>query len=407
MNIFEWLTGYCTVEIRSWYCERIITAVTRAGIAIWNIQRIDEKTMHIRIGLYEDKELISTVESEKEKLSPNTEIKILEKKGFIPWLFQHKMRSGFVAGAILCLTAIILMFSIIWSIDTKGLHAISPIDFSNALEKNGLYVGALSGGHDFDEIRLSLMREFSNIAYVTFNINGSRLEIDVEESTMPPETVDNLEYRNIVAKEDGVLILAEAYEGKINVKVGQAVEKGDLLVSGIFPSKEIGYRPVRASAKMLAYTKRTYESFTPYTVTEYVHTKESCNKYEISVFNIKIPLPFLGNHSYEFFDTNEETVHLTAGEDVLPVSIKVSNITKLEAKTHTLTKKEAEEKLLAEINERMRPDINGLEVTDKTVTFSETELGLYCRVDCTVIDDIAFPQPIYTEFIERLPTQKE
>ncbi len=407
MKIFEWLTGYCSIEIKSWYCERVIMAAAKAGIEIWQIERINEKAVRAKIGLYDDKELLKTVESEKDKLSADTEIVILEKDGLIPWIIRHKMRSGFVAGGALCLTAIILMFSIVWSVDITGLYEISPIEFRKSLDGNGIYVGAFANGHDFDEIRLSMMREYDNIAYITFNKKGSRIQVDVTESKLPPETVNNLDYRNIIAKEDGVLIVAEAYEGKINVKSGQAVEKGDLLVSGIFPSKEIGFRLVRASAKMLAYTKKTYEAFTPYTVTEYLPTDESCRKYEISVFNINFTLPFFGSNSYDFYDEVNETVHLTAGENVLPVSVKISNITKLEAKTYTMTSEEARKKLTAEIDEIMRLDLHGLEITDTTVTFTETELGLYCRYDCTVIDDIAEPQTIHTEFTKRKTLHKD
>ena len=98
---------------------------------------------------------------------------------------------------------------------------------------------------------------------------------------------------------------------------------------------------------------------------------------------------------------------MAAGENVLPVSVKISNITKLEAKTYTMTSEEARKKLTAEIDEIMRLDLHGLEITDTTVTFTETELGLYCRYDCTVIDDIAEPQTIHTEFTKRKTLHKD
>lgn len=407
MKIFDWLAGFCNIEIHSWYCERVITAAAKEGIPLWQIERIDDKTVRAKTGLFDDTELLSLIEREREKLSPDTEIVVCDKDGLIPWLIDHKMRSGFAAGAVICIIAVIMMLSVIWSVDISGLYTVSPKEFSEALERQGLYIGAFANGHDFDAIRFSLIREFEQIAYITFNIDGSRLKVEVTESDQIPETVDNLEYRNIIAKEDGVLIVAEAYEGKIMVEAGHAVEKGELLISGIFPSKEISYRLVRASGKMTAYTKKTYEAFTPYTVTEYLQTDEVSRKYEISIFNMTIPLPFFGDHSYEFFDTEEETVYLTAGEDILPVSVKVSTFNRLEATTHTFTFDEAKDRLLAEIDEKMRIDTHGLEVTDIKVSFAETDLGLYCKTECTVIDDIAMPQKIYTEFIPRKPRQIE
>ncbi len=401
MKIFEWIVGYCVIEIKSKYCEQVLTAASRSGAAISQIRRIDENTVRIHTGLFDDKDIEDIVKTDKDKFSPNTEITVIQKNGLLPWLVQHKMRSGFAAGFILCIAATILMLSVIWAIDVTGLYEISAAEFSDALEQNGLYIGAFSNGHDFDAIRIALMREFENIAYVTFNINGSRLSVDVVESTMPPDTVDNTDYRNIVAKTDGVLITAEAYEGKIAVKAGQAVKKGELLVSGIFTSKVIGYRLVRASALMLAYTRRTYEAFIPYTITEYEKTDNSIDTYELSVFNIAFSLPFQDENAYEYFDTTDETIYLTAGEKVLPLSVKISHIQQLEPTVYILSYEEAKQRLLCELNEEMRIDLHGLDVKDEQISFTETELGLYCKIDCTVIDDIAQPQTIYTEFVKK------
>ena len=89
--------------------------------------------------------------------------------------------------------------------------------------------------------------------------------IRTEKETFRAKIINENEYCNIVAKQRGVITKITADTGTAVVKVGDIVEKGDILIGGYMQGKYTSARYVHAKGKVKAkvwYTKKATSGFT-------------------------------------------------------------------------------------------------------------------------------------------------
>ena len=90
---------------------------------------------------------------------------------------------------------------------------------------------------------------------MSINIIGTHAEVQIreyEESKKEQET--GVLGANIVAGKSGLVEDVRVYQGNVVVSSGMYVEKGDLLVSGLYDSERVGFRYTRASGEVMART---------------------------------------------------------------------------------------------------------------------------------------------------------
>ena len=249
------------------------------------------------------------------------DVQVVDSGGFIEDLLRYKLRTGLLAGFLLSVILLVVMTSFIWKIEISGLNSIPENMLLDSLAENGIFVGALTSGHDFREIRYNILHDYETIAYITVNIRGCKAEVEVDESIVPPELRDT-EPCNLFAKRDGQIVFIETYQGLPQVKKYEAVRKGELLVSGVYNSKVIGYRLVHADAEIKARTRRTYEEFCSFSSVEIVETGRTDVLYTLKIFGLEIELPFFNNIKFEYYEEVSEETELCLGKDiVLPISL--------------------------------------------------------------------------------------
>jgi len=391
MNVSDIILGGCVLEICGNRCEEVISLLAKKNLDVWNIEK-KKNGIKLKSSLYNRQNVIDTVHEIN-----GMECKKIRTYGFLIWLWNHRLRSGFTVGFLLFFISLIMMFSVVWSVDISGIYSVPESELRECLSDCGLYPGAFIVGHNIDLVRLEIMRKFDEIAYVTLNFNGCRLYVEVEESTVPPSIVDKFDFCNIVASRDGVLIECNTYQGVKQVKVGDAVKKGDLLVSGVYPSKVIGYRLVRSDAEMLAYTRRDYSVFVPYKSEVLTETGNTINKYTLKLFDILLDVPFTGTNLYQFYDINTEEIKMTVSDTVLPVSLISEEYRELEKTVLFVSENDAELLACKQLDEEMRIDLFGLETVSVTQKISVSENGVTVSRICTVIENIAESSPIIRE----------
>ena len=292
------------------------------------------------------------------------------------------------------------MTSHIWKIEILGLTSLSEEVLLKSLENNGIFIGAMTTGHDFQQLKYNIIQEFDSIAYITVNIHGCKAVVEVDESIIPPDVAEKAPC-NIYAKTDGQIVLMEAYKGDPQVEKFSAVTKGQLLVSGIYNSKVIGYRLVHSDAKIMARTRKTYTEFCPYETTELVETGQEDTFYSLKIFGLSINLSFFNKINYVFYESISEETELCLGKKtVLPISIVKTELCEQVERTVTFDEESAKKKISEVFDEKIRIDLHGIEIEEKEELFTVTDEGVYGVLDLTVIEDICEVREIEVEITD-------
>lgn len=396
----DYVVGWSLIEIRGFYGEQMLNALKEDGIDVWDIRRVNQELITLRIHTFSAERLFEL--AEKLPSLRELEVSAVSERGLLSDVLRYKLRAGIAVGLILSAALFFVMTSFIWKLEITGLHIIPEEAFVSSLEELGFSVGSFTFRHNLKQIKFALMEEYDNLAYVTININGCKAEIEVTERIMPPAIDDEKTPCNIYAKKDGEIIVFETYQGKPQTTCFSAVRKGQLLVGGIYDSKIIGYRMVHADAKIMARTRRTFTEFCPYIMTVTEETGRTDEFYELYILGLRINLSFLNKVNFVLYDDISEETELILGEKtVLPVSVIKHTLYEQNEYVVLYDDAAAKQYLTALLDERLRVELHGLEIEDITVEFTETENGVYCTYDCTVIEDICEVREIETEIRDK------
>jgi similar to stage IV sporulation protein len=167
----------------------------------------------------------------------NFDLSIITSEGLPFYRNLLKRRMGFFGGALIFFLALYLMTSFVWFIDVSGNHSVDNKRIILTAAKYGVYQGAAKWNFSRSEVEEGMLRDISEISYAEIDIQGVKAHIKVVEKIIPKQEITGP--CHMVAIKDGVVEDVLVLEGQANVKSGDVVGKGDILISGIvFPEKQ-------------------------------------------------------------------------------------------------------------------------------------------------------------------------
>ena len=272
------------------------------------------------------------------------------------------------------------MSRFIWSVEVVGANEQNKLKAEKALDEIGIKNGVLSEKIDVKNLRNELLLKVNELSWAAINIEGCDVTVNVTET----EKKDNIlnEPSNLVSEYDGIIVSVEAIKGSAAVTVGEAVRKGDLLISGVLEYNDLYTELVRARGKVMAEITESIKVSQPLKVTEKVKTGEEKKLTLIDFFGLKIPL-FLGGVNGKFEVSSTKTPVKLFGKK-LPIEIitnkysfyEEENMYFSKANALTLARKTLDEKLEKFIGEGKILDIN---ISEKIVG---NNLELVAKLRC-------------------------
>ena len=258
-KLFNYLKGYLILELCGESKERFINLCKNKEIEIIHIFSV-KGCLYCKIDCRAYKDLRPLIK--KTHCYP----KIKEKRG-IPFLMQEiKERKGLVLGTILFFLILGQCSGRIWHIDVQGgfLHTRQQI-LQVLKDEMQVYGGVPAGVVDCFQIEKRLRLDYNEIGWISVEKKGCRLYVMLNESVMPKLIKEQEEPCHIIAERDGVVTGLEVLAGVPMVKIGDTVQKGDILISGIIPivgdyDAFIRNQPVRAEGKVFLETEFEYAS---------------------------------------------------------------------------------------------------------------------------------------------------
>ena len=358
--LYRIVFGFLRVCIYGDFKERALTLCAQNGITLWN-NRLKEGKIECNI-LVKDFRLLRSV------LRGNgVKVHILKKRGVPFILNRYRKRSGILVGAVLFFAIIQLMSGNIWIIDVEGNSKVSTAKILSACHSVGLDIGIRKDSFYPKLKREELMLKLDGVAWSSLNVEGSRLTVNV---TAIKESDKEKTYSNLKAASDGIIEKMDITSGTSVVSVGQAVKKGDLLVSGIIETTDVT-RFVNSRGKVYAKTKEEIVLSENYSQKHSVPTGKTKTKTVIEAFDFKIPL-YLGTEKGPF-ETEKSGKNLKLFSANLPIKIHTKKYTFLKEESVTYSYDELCSRLEKRLNEQMKKTENG-ELNTKE--FIKTEKGV-------------------------------
>lgn len=311
VSVYRFVSGYVKISIFGEHPERFLNFCAKNSLSVWSIERKKE-SICLCIGMSD----YLKMHTFRKKIGKDLKVKLVEKYGLPMFKKSVVKRLGVCVGMALFLCINIAMSQFIWQIDVSGNSVIEESEIIDVCEEIGITTGVYRKGIDTYDASQRLALAFNDIAWVSLNIEGSKLTVNISEASKSDKT--DAVPRNIIASYDGVIKRIEVIEGTKSVEINQAVRKGDLLVSGVVDNG-ITTHFVHSDGIVSAQTHRKFtetvqKQFASVSKGEGVATRKA-----FEFFSFKIPLYLQGfdEQNDSFFTRNR----LKLFGDELPISI--------------------------------------------------------------------------------------
>ncbi len=390
-NIAGFIKGYMVIYAEGFFCERFLNICMRRGIYLWNVRRMGENRLCACISIQGFREIRQVARKTR------THITVRRRYGLPFLMHRYRRRKPVIVGVVLFFVLLWYLSTHIVGIDVAGNQRIASTEIIRELKNFGIYHGAAVGKIDEKLVKNQMMTRFDDIAWIGVNIKGSRAYIEVRERLDTHVEVDRDVPCDIVAAKQGLVRLLEVKNGQTMVKVGQLVEKGDLLVSGVIDSEKKGMRYVHSFGEVFAETsyKKTREY--PFEYIEKIYTGEEKSRYSLSVLGKEIRLFLKDSQPFEHCDKTQNSNEYRAPVSFIP-SVFVNSLKYIEytPESRVRTLDEAVELGRQELSAELEKEVpQSAEILDVNVTYLPVgKKGVSVMVEYLCREDIGVQRPI-------------
>ena len=384
IQFLRYLFGYINFRASGGFPDRFINLCTKEGIPLWNVRNINNNiTASTTVQGYLS---IHTVARKSGMRVIST-----DKIGLKYFLRKHKTRVGIFVGAVVAVAIISILTQLVWSVSVVGNTTIEEDVILSAFKKHGVSVGVPVSSIDNDEVAAVVMSEFEKLSWVSVNMKGSVVVIEVREKTVAPEIYDASKPTNVIADEDGVILSIDVLYGNEEVKPGSAVTKGDLLISGVIAHKDGTEKTIHADGYVKALVKKKKISCNTDFSIYNIENEKTRNL--IFFFGLKIPLGTMLKDGY----FTEHNSFIESDKNLLPVGI-ITQYGAQFCEEETTVNKSIEEKLALFSNAiYVRELLEYSEIRNSKTLKTETEKNTQYEISAQCEQEIGVLQEIYVE----------
>lgn len=255
MNVWQSLTGMVEAELTGADDLNSLKRAAQQGIVLYDVKVKDELTVSFLVSRqqYDGMELLCRKRGDR--------LRILRRRGAFWRLRQMLRRPVLVAGTVLLFLASVLVPSRVLFLEVEGNRRVETARILEAAEQNGLCFGASRREIRSERIKNALLHAIPELQWAGVNTAGCRAVISVREGAAPvaPETPRP---GSIVAAADGVIVSCTAQQGNLLCRPGQAVSKGEVLISG-YTDCGLCIRLEEAKGEVWARTSRRLDVIAP------------------------------------------------------------------------------------------------------------------------------------------------
>lgn len=387
--LLSYLIGYVMVEIEGYYIERFMNICRKQRVTIWNLKRDKSVRLKLNIRAKEFKQICQIAKR------TNCKVKIKKKKG-IPFLIhRYQKRKFFFLLLIIFILLLVGSSQFVWNVEMQEEQGRILENIEKDIEEAGLKTGKWKANIDTKEIINKVRLKRQDIAWMGIELKGTNAIVKLVKADEKPNIINEDDYCNIVSDKTGVITKINAQNGTANVKEGDVVKQGEVLINGWMEGKYTGMRYVHAKGQIQAKVWYTKHKKIKYNATEKEETGNIENQYEIKFNNFKINL-HKKLSKFKIYDTIEtESKFKLFSDFYLPISIVKKTNKELQEVEKNYEVEEAKNLGIQELQQELEQEIQDKEkIVNKNINTYEHEDGVDVYVTYEVLEEIGTNEKI-------------
>ena len=225
----------------------MLTSVCGRNYVVWDVKKIADETLVFCMLLRDVKKIKPIYEK------MNVNYILLDVTVFRFWNKRLIKNSGFLIGFLIFFFGMIALSNMVWKIEITGAKPETEYILMKELDKMGIKKGKLQFQMpNVEDVQRHLTDNINAITWAGLEIRGTTYHFKIVEKNEPKKESEQ-QPQNLVAKKEGIITKTFVEVGKPVVMKNDHVEKGQLLVSGMYGNEE---NPTIVSLKGLYMEKR-------------------------------------------------------------------------------------------------------------------------------------------------------
>ena len=287
--------GEYVLETEGRHFSRFATLLAEKGISFWGTALLEDK-VRFKASVFVAEKI---TELAREAC---ISVEIVERKG-LPFIFsKYRKRWGLISGLFFGLFLMFYSQLFVWKLDIEGNVNMSDAEIERALSECGISVGSFIPDIDVAYKANELLINCEGLSSAAISIKGTHLTLSVLERTPIPEIVDTGGFFNVIATDDGIILDVDAADGAPQVKEGDAVFKGELLISCFLEGRNGSLHPTHARGNVYAAVKKHIVCEIPFSRITKNYTGEVEKKRVYQILGREFHLFSSPKTDFEYFD---------------------------------------------------------------------------------------------------------
>ncbi len=376
--------GVCEIKITGNETHRFLTALMTSNITLSDIQMSGSS-------IY-GKALSCNVKRLKRLCEDyNCQIAIVSERGAITVIKKYGKHYGIYFGILVLTLVLNFVSNHILQIKIVGADTEAREQVYAVLEDMDIGFGTFIPGISFYELETALTLDTDCIAWAGIRSHGSTLIINVSQTKQTPDMTQKRVPANIVSTKNAVITDAQVYSGSLSVMLGDAVAKGQILVSGEYKDIYDNFCYRYAQASVTGTYSETVEFSQKLCDVEKVVTQNVMTEKRLSLFDAEISFDTPVNGRYI---ENKCTTYFSFLGLELPVGITHISYDEYYYTELNQSEEQARIKLYEDIERYEENFLSDFKILDKDVRVNKTSDGLTATVYYVINGEIGETQTI-------------
>lgn len=226
MGLLRSVTGMVHLEITGSDLPKTLQKLSNAGICVYDAQETAKFTLCVTLEKKDLTKAMTIFRTQGDRTEP------IGKLG-VYWSFQKLLhRPVLVIGIALLMILTVYLPTRILFVTVEGNDSIPARQILEAASHSGIYLGASRVEVRSEKVKNRLLEAMPQLQWAGVNTRGCVAVITVRERAASAAQEEAPGVGHIVAAKDGVILSCTATAGNLLCKPGDAVRKGQILISG-------------------------------------------------------------------------------------------------------------------------------------------------------------------------------
>lgn len=291
------LNSYSKFHIKSLNQEKLLNEISKE-FSLFEVDRWTKTETTFKCS-YSNYKKIQKILKNK-----NAEIVSLSHEGIFPALKKVLCSYGAIFAVVLFLSFYIFQYQFIFQYEIIGLENLNVDEIVSYVKEN---FSANRNVIKTKDVEVGLVNSFEEISFASCIIKGQTLVINIKEKLLPEQIYGD--FAPIKALKDGKITKINLVSGTLQVKVGDIVKTGDILVEPYTLDTSGKIKQVEANAEILAevYNEGSCDHYEKYI--EIKRSGKTVIQNDVTLFGLNI-YTFKQENKFDMFEVETNEVSL-------------------------------------------------------------------------------------------------